>query len=169
MCIYWNGDDLKKLNINDWNKGSYTVEASLLLPFIFFILLYFICFAFYLHDKEVITNVAYEIALVGSGGGFIEKSSFRSYSKEELLAYGNNRISKVLISTKIKNIIVEKKEGEVIVSIFGEYLNPLFNGFGISILADNEIKIKQAVKIQESPDYVRKNQVVVERIKKLWE
>lgn len=160
---------MKKLNINDWNKGSYTVEASLLLPFIFFILLYFICFAFYLHDKEVITNVAYEIALVGSGGGFIEKSSFRSYSKEELLAYGNNRISKVLISTKIKNIIVEKKEGEVIVSIFGEYLNPLFNGFGISILADNEIKIKQAVKIQESPDYVRKNQVVVERIKKLWE
>lgn len=169
MCLSRDGDILNKLNQRNWNEGSYTIEASLLLPFIIFILLYFLYFAFYLHDKEVMNNVAYEIALLGSSGGVIEESDFRSYDTGELLAYGNKRIKEVLISTRLRDIKVENGNKEIKVYIYGEFLNPLSNGFGIVNLMEKEIKIFQAVKLQNSPEYVRKSQVIVERIKKLWE
>lgn len=168
MYIPWDGDILKKLSLKTWNKGSYSVEASLLLPFIFFVLLYFIYFTFYLHDKEVMTNVAYEIALTGSSGGIIEEATMRKYSKGELLAYGESRINGTLLSTKIKNIVVENRERETKVSIVGEFLNPLSDGLGIPILIKDEINIVQMVKAQNSPDYVRKGQVLIEGIKELW-
>ena len=169
MCIYWDGNILKKLDSRNWNKGSYTVEASLILPLIFFVLLYFIYFSFYLHDKEIMTNVAYETALVGSSGGIIDGASIRRYSKEELLVYGDNRIDGILISTKLKNILVENDEKEIRVSISGEFLNPFSSGFGFQLFTEKEIIIVQTIKCQDSPDYVRRSQVVVEGIKKLWE
>lgn len=169
MCVSRHGDILKKPNQTKWDEGSYTIEASLLLPFIIFILLYFIYFAFYLHDKEVMNNVAYETALLGSSGGVIEEASFRSYYTDELLSYGNKRIKGVLISTKLRDIKVENGNQEIKVYISGEFINPLSKEFAMVPLMEKEIMISQAVKIQNSPEYVRKSQVIVERIKKLWE
>lgn len=169
MYIHGDGVILRKLRLKKWSRGSYTIEASLLLPFIFFVLIYFIYFAFYLHDKEVINHVAYETAFVGSVGGFIEKSTFREYDKEELLEYSYSRIDKILISTNVRDITVEKGNGKIKVSIFGEFLNPLSNGFGISLLMDKEINIIQTVKIQNSPTYLKRGQVMLEKIKRVWE
>ena len=51
---------LKKVN------GSMTVEMSLLMPIILFLILNCILTVFYFHDKNIIAAAAYETSVVGS-------------------------------------------------------------------------------------------------------
>lgn len=51
---------LKKVN------GSMTVEMSLLMPIILFLILSCILTVFYFHDKNIIAAAAYETSVVGS-------------------------------------------------------------------------------------------------------
>ena len=51
---------LKKVN------GSMTVEMSLLMPIILFLILSCILAVFYFHDKNIIAAAAYETSVVGS-------------------------------------------------------------------------------------------------------
>lgn len=48
-------------------KGSFTVEASLLMPAILFCLLFVIAMAVYVHDRSVMESAACEICLKGEG------------------------------------------------------------------------------------------------------
>lgn len=69
-------------------KGSYTVEASLLFPFILTVIVMIIYLAFFIHDRCVMNTAAYQAALRGSR----EKSSsgkaigITEKAAEELLA-----------------------------------------------------------------------------------
>lgn len=47
-------------------KGSYTIEASLLFPFILTVLVLIIYSAFFIHDRCVMNTAAYQAALRGS-------------------------------------------------------------------------------------------------------
>ena len=47
-------------------KGSYTVEASFLLPMILTVIILIIYMAFFLHDRQVLYSAAYTSALRGS-------------------------------------------------------------------------------------------------------
>ena len=47
-------------------NGSITVEMSFLMPMILFLILSCILAVFYYHDKNIISGVAYETAVVGS-------------------------------------------------------------------------------------------------------
>ena len=50
-------------------KGSFTVEASMLIPFLILILFVFLCLCLYLHDRSVLSSCAAELA----GKGAAEK------------------------------------------------------------------------------------------------
>ena len=47
-------------------KGSMTVEMSLLMPVILFLIMGCILAAFYYHDKNILSGAAYETVVVGS-------------------------------------------------------------------------------------------------------
>lgn len=47
-------------------KGSYTVEASFLLPVILSVIVILMYLAFYIHDKSVLSSAAYQASLRGS-------------------------------------------------------------------------------------------------------
>ncbi len=49
-----------------WLKGSYTVEASFLLPMILTVIVLIIYLSFFLHDRAVLQSAAYTAALRGS-------------------------------------------------------------------------------------------------------
>jgi len=54
------------LLINMKMKGSLTIEAALLMPFVLATMIILIYLAFYLHDQAVLTSCAYEAAIMGS-------------------------------------------------------------------------------------------------------
>lgn len=47
-------------------KGSYTVEASFLLPMILSVIVVLIYLSFYIHDRSVLSSAAYQASLRGS-------------------------------------------------------------------------------------------------------
>lgn len=47
-------------------KGSFTVEASMLLPFLILIIFAFLCLCLYLHDRSVLSSCAAELAGKGA-------------------------------------------------------------------------------------------------------
>ena len=47
-------------------KGSYTIEAALIFPFIMGVIVFIIYISFFLHDRAVMKSCAYQAALKGS-------------------------------------------------------------------------------------------------------
>ena len=65
-------------------NGSFTVEMSLLMPMILFLVMGCVLACFYYHDKNIIAGAAYETAVVGS-------------TKAELKALFQERVGKKCI------------------------------------------------------------------------
>lgn len=66
----------KSAGTAEWKRGSFTVEASLLLPFLIFIIFAFFILSLYLHDRSVLASCAAELA---------GKGALRKYETEEHL------------------------------------------------------------------------------------
>ena len=66
----------KSAGTAEWKSGSFTVEASLLLPFLIFIIFAFFILSLYLHDRSVLASCAAELA---------GKGALRKYETEEHL------------------------------------------------------------------------------------
>ena len=49
-----------------YTNGSFTVEMSLLMPMILFLIMGCVLACFYYHDKNIIAGAAYETAVIGS-------------------------------------------------------------------------------------------------------
>ena len=49
-----------------WRTGSFTVEASLLLPLLIFLIFVFFVLSLYLHDRSVLASCAAELAGKGA-------------------------------------------------------------------------------------------------------
>ena len=94
------GDHAVKKNQN----GSFTIEASFVVPIILMVFMASVYIIFYFHDKNILSGAAYETAVVGS--------ERKSYKKEELEAYFRRRIKgKLIVFSNVKeNIEVEKEE-----------------------------------------------------------
>ena len=65
-------------------KGSFTIEASVIVPLILLVFVVSINGLFYYHDRSVIGAVAYETVTIGS--------ERREWSKEDLETYFQERI-----------------------------------------------------------------------------
>ena len=73
-------------------KGRVTVEAAFLVPIIFMVIAVVISILFYYHDKNVITGVAHETAVVCSRSEKTEteiESYFYEQLGEKLLMFGS--------------------------------------------------------------------------------
>lgn len=84
-----------------YQKGSFTVEASFVVPIVLMVFVASIYFIFYFHDKNILVGAIYETAVVGSGR--------QEYKKEELEAYFRRRIrGKLIIFSDVKTEIEQK-------------------------------------------------------------
>lgn len=89
-------------------KGSLTIEASLVIPLVFLIIMELITSFFFYHDKNILNGAAYETAVVASAK-MREKDSI---TEEELTAYCKERLEGkciLLIGFQI-NVTIGKKE-----------------------------------------------------------
>ena len=71
-------------------NGSFTIEASFVVPIILMVFMASVYIIFYFHDKNILSGAVYETAVVGSGR--------KGYEKEELEAYFRRRIKINFIS-----------------------------------------------------------------------
>lgn len=79
-------------------NGSFTVEASFVVPIVLMMFVASIYVIFYFHDKNILEGAVYETAVVGSGR--------KEYEKEELEAYFRRRIKgKLIIFSDVKEEI----------------------------------------------------------------
>lgn len=81
-------------------SASFTVEMSVLMPMILFLIMGCILAAFYYHDKSILSGAAYETAVVGSTK-MREKNGIK---EEELEALLKERIrGKCILMTEVKH------------------------------------------------------------------
>lgn len=125
----WNGNKERKgigMNIKRrwdiWGKwaASYTVEAALVFPILFSVLVFLLFLTFYAHDVVVQKAVCYETALEAVHGGVIEDTgTIRCIrlSEEELFEYAQKRLSVGIIDGKKRRISINQKEKETLVSV----------------------------------------------------
>ena len=123
-------------------NGSFTIEASFVVPIILMVFMASVYIIFYFHDKNILSGAAYETAVVGS--------ERKSYKKEELEAYFRRRIKgKLIVFSNVKeNIEVEREKITVTCSA-----------------KKRKIKVSASVKQTEPETYIRN----VRKIKKIEE
>ena len=95
-------------------KGSFTVEMSLLMPFLLFLIMGCILTVFYYHDKNILSGAAYETAVVGSTLA-LEKDGVEENKLEDLCRERINGKC-ILFGISKVNVIMEDKWIEVSVS-----------------------------------------------------
>ena len=104
-------------------RASYTIEASLVFPILFSVLVFLLFLIFYAHDIVVQKAVCYETALEAVHGGEIEDTgTIRCIrpSEEELFGYAQRRISAGIIDGKERKIFVNLKEKKKWIGIEGQ-------------------------------------------------
>lgn len=101
-------------------KASYTVEASFLMPLILSVITILIYGCFYLHDRAVLTGLAYEAALFGSRMEESDKDIILQQTKE----MGNQIISNKVLSTTNVTTIVKITNDNVLVTYTGDFKIP---------------------------------------------
>ena len=94
-------------------SGSMTIEMSVIIPVIVFILMGFITTLFYYHDKNIIYGAAYETAVVGS----TNMRRKNPLTEDELRAFCKERLKKKCILMASQKIEVEIQEEEIVVRI----------------------------------------------------
>lgn len=60
-------------------KGSFTVEASILLPFLVLVIFAFLCLCLYLHDRSVLSSCAAELAGKGAAEKYRSEKELESW------------------------------------------------------------------------------------------
>ena len=60
-------------------KGSLTVEASVLIPFLIFVVFVFICLCHYLHDRSVLSSCAAELSGKGAAGKYQSEKELEAW------------------------------------------------------------------------------------------
>lgn len=104
-------------------RASYTIEASLVFPILFSVLVFLLFLIFYAHDIVVQKAVCYETALEAVHGGEIEDTgTIRCIrpSEEELFRYVQKRISAGIIDGEERRIFVNLREKKKLIHIEGK-------------------------------------------------
>lgn len=60
-------------------RGSFTIEASLIIPLILFVFSVLLYTLFYFHDKNIVTAIAHETLAVGSGREEVDEEELERY------------------------------------------------------------------------------------------
>lgn len=87
-------------------KGSFTIEAAMLIPMILFLIATMITILFYWHDRVVLKGLVYETAVIGAE---------RAAVTGELETYANELLEGELLWFSTATVTVEKEENQVVV------------------------------------------------------
>lgn len=93
-------------------KGSFTIEASVIVPMILMVFVLIVYAVFYYHDKNILEGAAYETAVVGSGRSEPEEAEIRAYFRKRIQG-------KLILFGQVQEEISMDKE-EVIVKCTAE-------------------------------------------------
>lgn len=96
-------------------RGSYTVEAAVIVPMVLFVLLFIIYSAFYMHNQAVLNIAAYETAVYGSTLNPAEEEI-----KEKMSGKYMEAIKGRLIAMKRPDVYVQVDGSRVTVKTCGE-------------------------------------------------
>lgn len=137
-------------------KGSYTVEASFLLPMIYTVIVVILFLAFFLHDRQILNSCAYNTALRGSqmiSGENIYEELERS--SEKLI---NNR----LIMTKNVATDIVIRGDEISVDYSGQLNFPVGTLLCEYFIGTDYIPVRATGRAhkQDAVDFIRKCRIV---------
>ncbi len=124
-------------------KGSFTVEASFIVPMILFLIMACIFTIFYYHDKNILIGVAYETSVVGST--LSREVNGVDAEKIESLAY--ERIQGKCIFLNHSRVEAEVSEEELQVSVSAFARKMRMSGSEKAPITDPEKYIRDLRKI----------------------
>ena len=137
-------------------KGSYTIEAALIFPFIMGVIVFIIYISFFLHDRAVMKSCAYQAALKAS----LVRTGSSDMQREALKAAEYN-ISGLLLATEGLDTRVSVSGKEVTVSYSGTLRIPqgalfmkISGSDGIAVQGEGRASQKDAI------EFIRKCRMV---------
>lgn len=101
-------------------KGSFTVEASFIVPFILFLIMVSIFAVFYYHDKNILLGAAYEASVVGST--MSREMNGADAEKIESLAHERIRGKCIFLNHSQVEVEISEEDIQVNVSAFARKL-----------------------------------------------
>ncbi len=122
-------------------KGSITVEASFLLPFLIFVICMLFTLCMYLHDKSFLTSCAAELA----GKGAMEKYK----TKEELEALLREQAAGIA-----EGRLLTLKEFELCVTVTEQSVTVAYTG-RTELLGGLDLQAQQTAKRLDPVDFIR--------------
>lgn len=125
-------------------KGSFTVEASFIVPMILFLIMACIFAVFYYHDKNVLLGVAYETSVVGSS----KSREVSGVDAEEIQSLAYERIQGKCIILNHPQVTVELSEEELEVGVTASGRKMRMSGEKKAPITDPEKYIRDLRKIQ---------------------
>lgn len=96
-------------------RGSFTIEASVIVPMILTIFALLISMLFYYHDKNVVSAIAHETLVMGCGREEITEEEIEKYFKtrlgQKLLLFQGVQIEATIEQEEITIVCTAKKKG----------------------------------------------------------
>jgi len=75
-----------------WKKGSFTVEASLIMPFLILLIFVMLCLGLFWHDRSVLASCAAELAGKGASRKYETESHLESWLRTEAAGLAEGRL-----------------------------------------------------------------------------
>ncbi len=131
-----------------WRRGSFTVEASILLPFMILILFAMLCLGLFWHDRSVLASCAAELAGKGAARKYETDAHLESWLRTEAEGLVEGR----LYLLQVTESDVEISRGSITVT---------YTGFG-SILGGLKTREQESA-VQHNPvSTLRKSRIIKE-------
>ena len=134
-----------------WRQGSFTVEASLLLPLLVLILSVFIILGLYLHDRSVLASCAAELA----GKGAARKYETEEHLENWLTGQAAGLADERLLLLRLTGVSVEVADSSVTVCYEGS----------TSLLGGLDVREEETAQRLNPVDFIRNSR----RLKNLIE
>lgn len=96
-------------------RGSFTIEASIIVPLILTIFALTVSTLFYYHDKNVVSAIAHETLVMGCSKEEISEEELETYFRtrlgQKLLLFQGVRITATIEQEEITMVCTAKKKG----------------------------------------------------------
>ncbi|MCR5626662.1 MAG: pilus assembly protein [Lachnospiraceae bacterium] len=136
-------------------KGSYTVEAALVFPFIMSVIVLVCYLSFFIHDRAVMDAASYQAALRGSLVT-AEKSDFVGKAEKA----GDELLKNALLVTRVSEKSVELDNNTIIVKYSGDFLIPYGVNFIPGIPHSIPVSVESRAKHIDPTGFVRSCRIV---------
>ena len=87
-----------------WLRGSFTIEATVIVPIVLFVVGILFYLLFYYHDKNAILSAAHDTVVYGSYMEEVEESDLQNYMREQV----NGRL--LLFPSAQSSVEIRKEE-----------------------------------------------------------